>query len=98
MTKINFKKKYMPCVLLRNAKIFDMLPIKKHLPSIRDISGATFYDEYMLDHGLRTPNEAFFHKLWGNGVNFGRTIGTYFGTVSPFAHVFHYSTIISTKN
>ena len=47
--RINFKKKYMPCVLLKNAKIFNMLPIKKHLPSIRDISGATFYDEYMLD-------------------------------------------------
>ena len=60
--KRNSKKKYMPCVLLRNAKIFDMLPIKKHLPSIRDISGATFYDEYsMLDHGLQTPNETFFH-------------------------------------
>ena len=48
-------------------------------------------------HGLRTPNEAFFHRnpeLLGLGRQIGqigRTISTHFGTVSPFS-------IISTKN
>ena len=34
-------------------------------------------------------------KLWGIWDTFGQTIRTHFGTVG---NVFHYSTIISTKN
>ena len=48
-----------------------------------------------MDHGLRTPNEAFFHfglgqtnwadKFWGIWGIFGQTISTHFGTVSHFS-------------
>jgi hypothetical protein len=57
-------------------------------------------------HGLRTPNEAFFHKnpkLLGLGRQFGQQINSgafwgIFGQTISTHFVFHYSTIISTKN
>ena len=59
-------------------------------------------------HGLRTPDEAFFLETFGVGQTnwadtfwgvFGRFISTNFGAVvcESFVHIFHYSTIISTK-
>ena len=63
------------------------------------------------EHGLRTPRESFFlnpkhfglgQTFWGDifcgiwGI-FGQTISTHLGT-ETLVHVFHYSTIISTKN
>ena len=65
-------------------------------------------------HGLRMPNEAFFHynpELLGLGRQFGQINFGAFGVFSAelsapilvqcsesLVHVFHYSTIISTKN
>ena len=57
------------------------------------------FDRDVAIHGLRTPNEAFFHqnqelldgqtnwadKVWGIWGIFGRTISTHFGTVSPLS-------------
>ena len=61
-------------------------------------------------HGLRTPRESFFSKIWNFwawadilGGKFLRhfgyfwTISTHFSTYCTSVHVFHYSTIISTK-
>ena len=65
-------------------------------------------------HGLRTPNEAFFHwnpEFLGLGRQIGQINSGAFGVFSDklsasilvqcsesLVHVFHYSTIISTKN
>ena len=47
--------------------------------------------------GLGQTNWA--DKFWGISGIFGQTISTHFGTVSEtLVHVFHHSTIISTKN
>ena len=68
--------------------------------------------QYIHTHGLRTPNEAFFHrnpKLFGLGQTIwaeifcaiwgilGRFVSTHFGTVSPLSMFFIKSTIIFTK-
>ena len=60
-------------------------------------------------HGLRTPNEAFFHRntnflglqtIWADKFLgfFGRFVNTHFGTVGPLSIFFYQSTIFSTKN
>ena len=65
-----------------------------------------FLEDY--DHGLLTPNEAFFHwnpELLGLGRQIGERNPGAFAKLSAIilvyseslVHVFHYSTIISTK-
>ena len=56
-------------------------------------------------HGLRTPRESFFSKIpnfWAWADKLGRKFGGHLGYFPPnyqhIMHVFHYSTIISTKN
>ena len=70
-----------------------------------------FLSRNMQEHGLRTPNEAFFHsnpELWAWADKFWGIIGVFLAKLhmiyhQPFwyseflIHVFHYSAIIFTK-
>ena len=76
-----------------------------------EVESMIIFRRYAQNHGLWTPNEAFFHwnpKLLGLGrqigqINFGH-LGYFWLYQHPFwysesfDHVFHYSTIISSKN
>ena len=71
-----------------------------------------YYLQYTAEHGLRTPNEAFFHwslELFGLGRQIVQISSGAFGVFSAklsaqilvqwvLVHIFHYSTNSSTKN
>ena len=100
-------------VLIRLYCKFGYYKILKYAPQyyLADFSIFSIKSNYLY-HGLRTPRESFFSKIlnfWAWADILGRKFLRHLGYFQPdyqhpfwygefLVHVFHYSTIISTKN